>query len=207
MDEVARLSARDRGDLFRAVAGMRGNLRAEVVEKDFWVCWTLKRIFTLPNPPTGLIFKGGTSLSKAYAAIARFSEDVDLSFDRSALGFGGEMDPGAAPSQKQTRKRLVELAQTCRAMIHQRFALHLTEVFTRYLGKDPTPENWQIEADQEDPDGQTLLFRYPVGLAQGERSAATYIRPVVRLEMGARGDQWPAEEKIILSYLNFRRFV
>jgi Nucleotidyl transferase AbiEii toxin, Type IV TA system len=87
MDDVARLSARDRADLFNAVAGKRGNMRAEIVEKDFWVCWTLKRLFRLEAPPAGLIFKGGTSLSKVYGAIDRFSEDVDLSFERGALGW------------------------------------------------------------------------------------------------------------------------
>jgi len=63
-----------------------------MIEKDFWVCWTLKRLFTLPDPPAGLLFKGGTSLSKAFGVIERFSEDVDLSFDRAGLGFGDESD-------------------------------------------------------------------------------------------------------------------
>ena len=145
-------------------------------------------------------FKGGTSLSKVYGAIARFSEDVDLSFDRAALGFGGEKDPAAAPSQKQTRKRLEDLAAACKEMIHQRFAPQLTEAFAKHLGTGPAPETWQVEADADDPDGQTLLFRYPAGLAQGALAASPYIRPVVRLEMGARGDQWPAEEKPITPY-------
>jgi Nucleotidyl transferase AbiEii toxin, Type IV TA system len=54
---------------------------------------TLKRIFSVPAPPAGLLFKGGTSLSEVFGAIARFSEDVDLSFDRAGVGFGGEIDP------------------------------------------------------------------------------------------------------------------
>ncbi|MFH1723637.1 MAG: nucleotidyl transferase AbiEii/AbiGii toxin family protein [Elusimicrobiota bacterium] len=101
MDEIARLSARDRSELFSAASSGRGDMRPALVEKDFWVCWTLKRIFALENPPAGLVFKGGTSLSKAYQAIDRFSEDVDLSFDRSALGFGGDDDPAKDPSRKQ----------------------------------------------------------------------------------------------------------
>jgi Nucleotidyl transferase AbiEii toxin, Type IV TA system len=200
MDDVARLAARDRADLFSTAASLRGDMRAEVVEKDFWVCWTLKRIFTLQAPPAGLIFKGGTSLSKAYGAIARFSEDVDLSFDRAALGFGGEKDPGAAPSQNQTRKRLEDLSEVCRKMIRERFGPQLGETFTEFLGMHPSPATWQIDPDPDDPDGQTLLFHYPAGLARGERGALPYIRPVVRLEMGARGDQWPAEAKAIVPY-------
>jgi hypothetical protein len=200
MDDVARLAVQDRADLFGAAAAHRGNMRAEMVEKDFWVCWALKRLFTLDAPPAGLLFKGGTSLSKAYGAIARFSEDVDLSFDRAALGFGGEKDPGAAPSQKQTRKRLEELATACRTMIHKRFLPQLAETFAKFLGAAPSPDTWQIDPDPDDPDGQTLLFHYPAGLTRGEQRAAPYIRPVVRLEMGARGDQWPAEQKTIVPY-------
>ncbi len=100
MDEIARLPLSDRGDLFKAVARRRG-LTPTIIEKDFWVCWTLKRLFTLPNPPAGLLFKGGTSLSKVFGIIERFSEDLDLSFDRVGLGFGGDNDPLNAPSGKK----------------------------------------------------------------------------------------------------------
>ena len=92
MDDVAQLPMADRADLFAAAARRRG-LTAEVIEKDFWVCWTLKRVFTLPALPAGLLFKGGTALSKVFGVIERFSEDVDLSFDRAGLGFGGEPVP------------------------------------------------------------------------------------------------------------------
>ncbi|MFA5141115.1 MAG: nucleotidyl transferase AbiEii/AbiGii toxin family protein [Elusimicrobiota bacterium] len=96
MDDIARLPAADRSDLFTAASNTRGDILPVLIEKDFWVCWTLKRIFTLSDPPAGLIFKGGTSLSKVYQAIDRFSEDVDLSFDRSALGSGpgGQQEAG-----------------------------------------------------------------------------------------------------------------
>jgi predicted nucleotidyltransferase component of viral defense system len=67
MDDVARLPAADRADLF-VVTGTGRGLTAEMIEKDFWVCWTLKRLFTLPDPPAGLLFKGGTSLSKVFTA-------------------------------------------------------------------------------------------------------------------------------------------
>ena len=54
MDDVARLPVTDRSDLFVATARRRG-MTAEIIEKDFWVCWTLKRLFTLPAPPAGLL--------------------------------------------------------------------------------------------------------------------------------------------------------
>lgn len=200
MDDVARLPARDRADLFNAVAAKRGNMRAEIAEKDFWVCWTLKRLFSLEAPPAGLIFKGGTSLSKVYGAIARFSEDVDLSFDRAALGFGGELDPAAAESKKKTTKRLDELMEACRKMIREKLLPMLEETFSKSLGQAPAPTSWQIEHDADDPDGQSLLFRYPVGVPHGSAAIPVYMRPLVRLEMGARGEHWPAEEHFVRPY-------
>ena len=105
MDDVARLPAADLADLF-VVTGTGRGLTAEMIEKDFWVCWTLKRLFTLPDPPAGLLFKGGTSLSKVFGLIERFSEDVDLSFDRAGLGFGGERDPLNARTSKRRKHGL-----------------------------------------------------------------------------------------------------
>lgn len=64
-----------------------------IIEKDFWVWWTLKRLFGLPEKGIAtLVFKGGTSLSKAFGAIRRFSEDIDLSFHRADLGYIGDRD-------------------------------------------------------------------------------------------------------------------
>lgn len=65
---------------------------AAIIEKDFWVCWSLKRLFGLPKGASAtLVFKGGTSLSKGFGAIRRFSEDIDLSFVtvRSDCSAGG----------------------------------------------------------------------------------------------------------------------
>src|SRR5258708_39505542 len=118
MDDVARLPLTDRMDLFSATARRRG-LTAEIIEKDFWVCWTLKRLFTLPNPPAGLLFKGGTSLSKVFGVIERFSEDVDLSFDRSGLGFGGTSDPLIAATGKRRKHGLEALTETCQRVIRE----------------------------------------------------------------------------------------
>ena len=91
MDIVAQLPAQERADLFRETAARR-NISPIPIEKDFWVCWILKHLFALENQPP-LIFKGGTSLSKAYGIIERFSEDIDLAFDRAVLGFTEERDP------------------------------------------------------------------------------------------------------------------
>ena len=97
MDNIARWSAKERADLFQEV-GARTDLSNSIIEKDFWVCWSLKRLFSLPLDQVGLVFKGGTSLSKVYGLIKRFSEDIDLSFDRTGLGFVGDRNPGQAGS-------------------------------------------------------------------------------------------------------------
>jgi hypothetical protein len=73
-------------------------LQAFSVEKDFWVCWTLRELFALPGIGEHLTFKGGTSLSKAWKLIHRFSEDIDIIVDKEPLGFGGAASPEEAPS-------------------------------------------------------------------------------------------------------------
>jgi hypothetical protein len=200
MDDIARLPAGDRSELFSTAATLRGDMLSALIEKDFWVCWTLKRIFTLQDPPAGLIFKGGTSLSKVYQAIDRFSEDVDLSFDRSTLGFGGDNDPEHAPSKNKTQKRLEALTAACQDMIRDRFVPRLEAAFTKDLGTAPSSRTWQVELDKDDPDRQTVLFHYPAGIAEREGAIPRYQRPVVRLELGARGEQWPAEQATVTPY-------
>ena len=63
------------------------------VEKDLWICWTLRALCQLPALGPHLTFKGGTSLSKGWTLIQRFSEDIDLVIDREFLGFGGDRSP------------------------------------------------------------------------------------------------------------------
>jgi hypothetical protein len=96
MDKVASGSTEDRKALFEEV-GARKGLSTIIIEKDFWVCWTLKHVFSLPVAPH-LMFKGGTSLSKVFGAIERFSEDIDLSIHRDYLGFGGDHVNFSCPS-------------------------------------------------------------------------------------------------------------
>ena len=97
MDKVARLDQQQRKDLFSETATQRGMTPA-IVEKDFWVTWVLECLFLNDELSRLLMFKGGTSLSKAYQLIERFSEDVDLVLDWNVLS--GE-DPMAARSKTQ----------------------------------------------------------------------------------------------------------
>ena len=84
MDDLGRLPSSDRAAVFAAAAADQG-LPVHIIEKDFWVCWILRRLFE-PDLVSGMVFKGGTSLSKGWGAIARFSEDVDLSSRLASRG-------------------------------------------------------------------------------------------------------------------------
>jgi Nucleotidyl transferase AbiEii toxin, Type IV TA system len=112
MDHFALLPAAERATVFRAAAARSRLGSATILEKDFWVCWALQRIFSISTLP-GPLFKGGTSLSKAYNAIERFSEDVDIVLDRHALGFIGEQDPTNIAGTNKRNGKLDELAGKC----------------------------------------------------------------------------------------------
>ncbi len=177
----------DRLQLIYNEAQAKRGLPAPSLEKDFWVCWTLRELFQLP-PWTGhLTFKGGTSLSKAWKLIERFSEDIDIVIDRDFLGFGG-----ATLSNKQQKKLKAE----CSRRIHAEMKPALTERFRQLL---PAGSVWSIVAASaaEDPDQQTLLFKYPsVYPAPSE-----YLRPEVKIEMGARSHTEPSAPANIQSYV------
>jgi hypothetical protein len=134
-----------------------------------------------------------------FGVIERFSEDVDLSFDRAGLGFGGESDPLNAPTGKRRKHGLGALTETCRRVIRERLLPQLTVAFGNALGEPPST-TWGLELADDDPDGQTLLFRYPAGIRSGAAEEPAYIRPIVRLEIGARSDHWPVVEATVTPY-------
>jgi len=125
VDAILKLSLKDRRlACLQVEDAMR--LQAASVEKDFWVCWTLRELTSLPDLGAGITFKGGTSLSKAWKLIERFSEDIDIIVDKKLLGFGGDAAPDRAPSGKQRKKRLDALIDACRRWVQDRLrpALH-----------------------------------------------------------------------------------
>jgi predicted nucleotidyltransferase component of viral defense system len=77
VNKVAQMSARERADVFAETAERKAVAEA-IIEKDFWVCWMLRQLFSIEPFAGRLLFKGGTSLSKIFHAINRFSEDIDL---------------------------------------------------------------------------------------------------------------------------------
>jgi hypothetical protein len=193
MDDFARLPAADRASIFGEAANRMG-IAEQFVAKDFWVCWTLDKLFALPEIGTHLIFKGGTSLSKVFRIIERFSEDIDVSLSRGWLGFGGENDPERAPSAKKTRERLEALSVACGLKIRKVLVPELERRFQTVL--DDAGKAWRLEIDDEDP--QAVRFYYPGH--PGSTLPGAVILPYVKIESGARSDDWPAESKPIRSY-------
>lgn len=194
MDSFAKLNPKERRILCEETAASR-NMQAQIVEKDFWVCWTLKELFRLPDIGEHLIFKGGTSLSKVFKAIERFSEDIDVSIDRGWLGFGGANEPEAGASNKEKQRRIAALKIACQQKIASVLQPALEKAIQAKVG---TNEKWSLRADDEDPDQQTLMFHYPSSFAP---DTAGYIRRVVKIEMGARADHWPCETKPVTPYV------
>lgn len=198
MDRVARLPAGDRAALFGETGAGRG-VADTIIEKDFWVCWCLKRIFGLPKGTTAtLVFKGGTSLSKAFGAIRRFSEDIDLSFNRAELGYTGDRDPEKEAISKKQAARLIDaLVGDVTRHIAEKLVPALRAAIVEQLG-EPVNDEWSLEIDASDT--QTVNFHYPTALPAAEYEGMAYITPRVKLELGARGDPWPTEVKIIRPY-------
>jgi hypothetical protein len=191
MNELYLLPKDDRERFFK-MASKANDMPFEIVEKDYWVVWILERLFSLEKMKPYLTFKGGTSLSKVYGLIDRFSEDIDLSIEKTFFGFGSS-DPENAPSKKKQRVILDHLSQTCSEYVQTRLLGELKESIAAKLG---TTEEWKVFLDQEDPDAQTLLFEYP-----SKTLKAGYIRPLVKIEMGARSEHWPVSEHKIESYV------
>lgn len=165
----------------------RLGLSARNLEKDFWVCLTLRELFSLPDCGEHLTFKGGTSLSKGWQLIGRFSEDIDIVVDRSHLGFPGDaLNPN----------RLKRLRAACRGWIADPLLPSLRARLLDLLG---TAQDWQLDLAplDQDRDQGTLLFSYPTAFP----APGPYVKPVVRIELGARSDTEPSESPAIRPYL------
>lgn len=191
MDRFLHIKNSDKEIAYRKAAEATG-LSEGIIEKDFWVCWTLKELFSLDGIKDHLTFKGGTSLSKIYKVIDRFSEDIDVSVERAFLGFKDNKDPANVGS-KQAKKLIDELGAACQVFVRGDLFNQLEEIIKSKLGTT----GWKLEIDEEDNDGQTILFTYPKLTVK----ASEYIRPVVKIELGARSDHWPVSMQKISPYI------
>ncbi len=125
--------------------------------------------------------------------INRFSEDIDVSVERKFLGFEDEKDP-ANVSSKQAKILIEELGIACKEFVQGNLFDRLKGIISTKLSET----NWKLEIDPEDKDGQTILFYYPKLTSK----ASEYIRPVVKIELGARSDHWPVSMQKISPYVS-----
>jgi len=193
MDKFANEPVAIQKETFSEAAARMG-VSPTIVEKDFWVCWALKRLFSLPDIGVGLIFKGGTSLSKGYNAISRFSEDVDISLDRRHFGFIDERDPANPKLSNNKRKKLLKELQT------EAEQFITGDLLSKLNGEMGSALSRSFTLKPDSNEGQTLLFEYPEGLG-GSAYGTGYVRPQVKLEFGARGAHLPAVNKNIVPYI------
>lgn len=193
MDNFAKLPAEERREVFQETAA-RKNVSFQIVEKDFWVCWTLKRLFHLKVLGDKFVFKGGTSLSKVYGVIERFSEDIDVAIQRTYLMTTDDSD-FVGLSNKQRERLVKELDEKCGKLVQGDILNAQAESITFQIGTG----GWKLGIDPSDPYGQTILFEYPRS-EQETGLAIPYIRPVVKIELGARPTNEPAETHHIRSY-------
>lgn len=185
MSDFATLPAPERRLLIEQTAARQGVVPV-IMEKDFWVCWTLGRIFSTPDIAQHTIFKGGTSISKVFGVIDRFSDDIDLAVAPASLGFA-EVELDEAPSASQRGKRMQMLAERCAARVREQFLPALNRSTTDALGPAANTADWfefEIDALANTPN---LWFSYPSVLPQ----PGGYVAKRVKLEFGALTRQQP----------------
>jgi predicted nucleotidyltransferase component of viral defense system len=103
-ESFLQLQAKEQSEIYRALSPQLSRSPA-VLEKDVWVCWVLQTLFTMPGR-LPMAFKGGTSLSKVFGAINRFSEDVDVTLDYR--GLDTSFDPFTEGASKTQLKKFSE---------------------------------------------------------------------------------------------------
>lgn len=194
MDEFAQLPSEERR-LYFEQASVRLGLSAQVIEKDFWVCWTLRRLFSLDEFRGHLTFKGGTTLSKIYRVIERFSEDVDVAIERGFLGFGGDSEPEKGASGKEQQRRIDRLKEVRQSTVADRLQPQLDNAIAIGLGGGA---GWSLTLDPDDPDRQSLLFQYPPAITG---TLSPYFATSVKIELGARSDHFPTEDATVTPYV------
>jgi len=185
MKKIAVTDAKEREALFRNTSAKMGISEA-VIEKDFWVCYMLDYLFHRNACKDNIVFKGGTSLSKAYNLIKRFSEDIDLILDWRVLGY--EKDE---PWQQRSNTKQDAFNKEANG----RAETFLRDVFLPSINKDFTEELMiPVKCEIDPHNGQTVLFSYPHSFSDAS------ILQEIRLEIGALAAWTPAAEQTITPY-------
>ncbi|MEF9998212.1 MAG: nucleotidyl transferase AbiEii/AbiGii toxin family protein [Lachnospiraceae bacterium] len=185
MDKIAKLSNKELEELFRNTA-KKMKMSPAIIEKDFWVCYMLDYLFHRCKWSDSFAFKGGTSLSKAYNLIERFSEDIDLILDWRLIGYGLE-EPWLERSNTQQDLFNEKANNQVAIFLEEEFLPVLIHDLNNELGKD-------VRLYINPKDKQTIDFVYPQIFSNPS------ILQEIRLEIGALAAWTPAKEVLITSY-------
>lgn len=177
-----------RREIIKQVANRIG-LPMYAVEKDLWVTTTLQILFSLPIAEM-LVFKGGTSLSKVWGLIERFSEDIDLALDRSQFGINGDL----------TKKQLKKLRKESSLFVKGAFVESLEAAFEDY-GLDGmckiVPED-DGTGDNTYPEPRKVYVYFNSVFADTD----SYLQDRIVIEVGARSLMEPTERHQVTSLVN-----
>lgn len=185
MDSFASLSPMERGSYCReASERMEAPLPPAVIEKDFWVCWTLRLLNDIPELQDNITFKGGTSLSKAWGIIDRFSEDLDIALNRRL--FGQEPPFGAEDALSNTKRkiRLEELQSKAESFVQHVILPRMQSLMEESLKS----EAFRLGVVRKGNE-LNIEFEYPGSLKGG----LVGLLPVVLVELVPRADNIPNE--------------
>ena len=192
---ITTATERERQDLFVSSARRIG-ITEQSVEKDFWVCWTLDALFhgRRENAPR-LLFKGGTSLCKAFGLISRFSEDIDITVFRHDIGEPVSIKDLEQLSGKKRSAKVDEIRAACQQYLREELRPEFETLLFQAVA-DNKDEKCGVSLDDTDSDSQTLLVRYPPAFA-----ADAYVRSEVRIECGAKSALDPHVNSTIQPYV------
>jgi Nucleotidyl transferase AbiEii toxin, Type IV TA system len=174
-------------EIYLSVSQKTG-LTGPILEKDVWVCWTLNTLFSMPNA-LPMAFKGGTSLSKVYSAISKFSEDIDVTIAYKALD--DSIDPFDTSTSRKARDRYS-------AKLKNEVARHVSDVvaphFRSTLAEELAHDFELIELDDANP--ENLLIHYPSAFDE----TGDYLASRVKVEFGGRNAILPNETHLVQAY-------
>lgn len=165
-------------------ASLKIGINEVIIEKDYWVCFVLNYLFSKCKWKDAFTFKGGTSLSKCFHLIQRFSEDIDLILDWRVIGYSVD-EPWEERSSTKQDKFNKESNRKTEAFLKNEFVPQLESDFSNMLN-----EEFHISIDENDP--QTVLFEYP------KVFKSSYVTQAVRLEIGTLAAWTPSEVVPIL---------
>jgi len=185
VNRFATIPERDRTDFFIRYEE-RTRVDPAITEKDFWVCWLLGLIFGTPELGGNAVFKGGTSLSKVFGVINRFSEDVDLGLSPESLGYP-ESEIDEAPTKTARAKRAETLLAACAQKVETEFLPLLEKLISGQLGGKTGGRPWLRYELEEASHSPVIHFDYPTTLP----NPLPYIRTAVKIEFGSLTDQRP----------------